>query len=219
MVILNHLVAPDQLKGIRGVIFDCDGVMVDSYDANTYYYNLFKKAFGLPEMDDREKAYVHAHNVYESIAHILPKDKLDEAYEMRKGIDYRDMITRSKPEKGLYRLVHWLKANGFGVAVNTNRNNTMEMLLDHLGLTECFFPVMTTAKVSSPKPHPEGVYRILTAWDIKPWEAVYIGDSDLDQITARASGTRFLAYKNESLEADLHVPDLVTLWIALKKLY
>ena len=219
MTILNTLVAPDQLKGLRGVIFDCDGVMVDSLGGNTFYYNQFKKAFGLPEMNGQEKAFVHAHNVFESIAYIVPKDKLEQAYEIRKGFDYRKVLPHLKPEPGLHRLVHWLKSKGFKVGINTNRSDTMDMLLDHLGLADCFFPVVTSTKIANPKPHPEGVNRILYSWGMKAHEVAYIGDSHLDEGTARASGTKFLAYKNEKLMADLHVFDFITLLTVMKKLY
>lgn len=37
--------------GIAGVIFDCDGVMIDSRTANNIYYNRVLAWFGLPAHD------------------------------------------------------------------------------------------------------------------------------------------------------------------------
>ena len=36
--------------GIAGVIFDCDGVMIDSRAANNVFYNRVLAYFGLPPM-------------------------------------------------------------------------------------------------------------------------------------------------------------------------
>ena len=35
---------------LRGVIFDCDGVIIDSKEANTTFYNSVLHHFGLPSM-------------------------------------------------------------------------------------------------------------------------------------------------------------------------
>jgi FMN phosphatase YigB (HAD superfamily) len=51
------------------------------------------------------------------------------------------------------------------------------------------------------------VHRILDAWGLKKGEAAYIGDSQVDRITARMAGVRFWSYGDPGLQADLHIPD------------
>jgi phosphoglycolate phosphatase-like HAD superfamily hydrolase len=58
---------------------------------------------------------------------------------------------------------------------------------------------------------------ILDAWGLAPGEVVFVGDSDVDEKTSRNSGVPFWAYKNQDLDADLHVPDFPTLLRALKR--
>ena len=56
---------------LKLVIFDCDGVMFDSKDANRKYYNLLLEQFGHPLMNEEEEDYVHSHNVFDSVSHIF----------------------------------------------------------------------------------------------------------------------------------------------------
>ena len=53
------------------VIFDCDGVMFDSRQANRNYYNHLLARFGRPAMCEEDVAYVHMHTADDSIKHIF----------------------------------------------------------------------------------------------------------------------------------------------------
>jgi phosphoglycolate phosphatase len=203
--------------GIRGFIFDCDGVLVDSMAANMAYYNIFREHFGLPPMSREEELYVHSASNQESLDRILPAEFRAEAEEFRKTLDYRMVLPWLQLETGLTELLTWLSGKGFHMGVNTNRTNTMDMLLEHFGLSGIFDPVIQASCVSRPKPSPEGVLAILDGWRMLPGEAVFIGDSHVDEQTARAAGVRFWAYRNESLLAELHLSDYAELSACLKR--
>lgn len=195
------------LSGIQGVIFDCDGVLVDSMGANVAWYNLFRRHFGLPPMSPEEELYVHSASNKESLDHILPAEFRAKAEEFRLTLDYRQVLPWLKLEKGLVELLGCLRDRGFRLGVNTNRTNTMDMLLEHFGLAGIFDPVIQSICVSRPKPSPEGVFLILEAWGLRPQEVAFIGDSHVDEHTARAAGVRFWAYRNANLCAELHLSD------------
>ena len=59
------------MTALKLVIFDCDGVMFESKDANRKYYNHLLEEFGYPLMDQQEEDYVHSHNVFDSVAFIF----------------------------------------------------------------------------------------------------------------------------------------------------
>lgn len=207
----------DFFTGIRGFIFDCDGVLVDSMAANVAYYNLFREHFGLPPMSRDEELFVHSASNLESLKHILPVDLHAEAEQFGRTLDYRRVLPQLQPEPGLRELLVLLRAEGFRLAVNTNRTNTMPMLLEHFGLDDIFHPVIQASCVSRPKPSPEGVHAILSDWGMLPEETVFIGDSHVDEQTAKAAGVRFWAYRNDRLQAELHLSDYVTLTTSLKQ--
>lgn len=197
--------------GIKGVIFDCDGVLVDSKDSNRMFYNFIRQKLGMLPITPEEEEFVHANAVLISIAHIVPPERLAEAEAARKEIDYSDLLPFTFLEPGLVGLLDSLRDRGLRLGVNTNRTDSMGMLLESFELTEYFSPVVTAGTVKHPKPNPEGVHRILREWNLSRQEVAFIGDSQVDEATARAAGVTFWAYKNPRLAAHLHVDDFEAL--------
>ncbi|GAU09527.1 hypothetical protein DPF_2254 [Desulfoplanes formicivorans] len=196
---------------MRGIIFDCDGVLFDSKEVNRRYYNALRCALGLPELSLAELEYAHMQTVSRALERIIPRDRMQEVHEVRKELSYKDYIPYLKPAEGLYALLDTLRSRGVRMAVNTNRLDTMEVILERFDLSMYFFPVITSARVVFPKPHPEGIHAILRAWKLGREEVRYIGDSKVDEITAIRAGVRFWAYGNEKLMAHRHIADFWTL--------
>jgi phosphoglycolate phosphatase-like HAD superfamily hydrolase len=59
--------------------------------------------------------------------------------------------------------------------------------------------------VKHPKPHPESLIKILDHFELSPQEAIYIGDSQIDESAAKAAGIPLVAYKNPMLSAAYNV--------------
>ena len=54
--------------GLSGLIFDCDGVMVDSRDVNIGYYNLLLREVGKPPITPEQAGYVQMSTANEAVA-------------------------------------------------------------------------------------------------------------------------------------------------------
>ncbi len=193
------------LRRIRGVVFDCDGVLFDSRDVNRHYYNHILLALGRAPMTREDEDYVFMHTVDASLARIIPEELRTEAALVQGHMTYDDFIDRMTPEPGLFELLGALDSLGVRMAVNTNRKNSMEKVLARFELTRFFHPVMTAAKVARPKPDPEGLRRIVEDWGFAAGEMSYLGDSAVDQETTDRAGVPFWAYRNRDLRAQLHV--------------
>lgn len=192
------------LRNTRAVIFDCDGVMFDSRQANIHFYNHLLSRFGLPLMTEDKIDYVHMHTADESIRHIFEGTPYtEEAQAYRWEMDYTPFIEDMVMEPGLKETLQFLKPKS-GLAVATNRSNTIGKVLEVNGLDGFFDIVVSSLDVEKPKPHPESLLKILRFFSIHAREALYIGDSAVDSETARAATVPFVAYKNRSLEADFH---------------
>ncbi len=207
----NEKYLKDKICKLKGVVFDCDGVLIDSRDSNIRYYNFVKEKLGLPLMNEDEIEYVHTHTVYESIKYIVPEDRLEEALEVVKNIPYNEILKLIKLENGVMEFLELLKKLNIKCAVNTNRTTTMDAIMDKFGLKGYFFPVVTANIIKHPKPHPESIRFILNTWGFKPEEVVYIGDSKVDEETAKNGNIDFWSYKNFDLNANLYIPDYRTL--------
>lgn len=192
----------------RAVVFDCDGVMFDSRQANILYYNHMLQHFGLPPMTNAAKDFVHSHTADESVRHIFDgtpyvKEALDYRWEM----DYTPFIQDMIMEPGLKELLEWLKPR-FGLGVATNRSTTIGEVLKTHGLIEFFDIVVSSLDVEHPKPHPESLVKILDFFRLQPDRLIYVGDSSVDEETARRAGVPLIAYKNKRLKACRYIEDL-----------
>ena len=192
---------------IKVIVFDCDGVMFDSKPANRVYYNHVLSHFGKPEMDEDELEYVHANNVTNCMAHIFrnhPDIDKDEIETFRNNLDYTTFLSHFRIEDDLIEFLETIQGK-YHIAISTNRSDTMGLLLDTFKLTHFFGKVMTAINATKPKPAPDGMLEILDFYECGPEEAIFIGDSIVDYHHAIASGVKLIAFKNRSLQTDLHV--------------
>lgn len=219
MAIANQLMNPSLLEGLKCIVFDCDGVLIDSLKANIKYYGDIKARLGLPALTQSEIHFVHTRTHKHAIEHIVPAERLDEAWAAAKGYDSSSLVSYLKRSEGVREFLWWLRDAGFRLAVNTSRTDTMDFILKLMDLEGFFHPVITSAKVVVPKPHPEGMHMIMKAHGLSPNEVAYIGDSHVDEKTAKAAGVRFWAYRDQSLQAQVHIEDFWEIKAAMQRVY
>jgi len=198
-------------RKIRCVIYDCDGVLFDSFEANTKLYNDLCAWVGRGPLSEEEMQYVHIHTVFEAIHFIFGKENGLEkkALEILKErqVDLRNYVEYLKMEPHLFQTLESLKERGILRVINTNRTTSMKHVIERFNLGPYFEMVVTALDVKNPKPHPESIEKIIEAFKLKKEEAVFIGDSEVDKQTAESSGVRFIAYKNREIANDLYIED------------
>lgn len=193
------------LNILKAVIFDCDGVMFDTAEANKKFYNELLEYFGKAELTDKQFIKVHMFTVFQALEYLFPEmETLDKVYKRIKKIGYNKFIKYMRMETGFKKLLSELKNNGYIRGVATNRTDTMDKVLNDNNLTNDFDIVVTAADVESPKPAPDQLIKIMNHFDIKKDEILFIGDSEYDELAASNAGTLFAAFKNSSLKADFH---------------
>lgn len=193
----------------RCVIYDNDGVLFDSIESNRKLYNDLCLSMGRDPLKEEEVQYIHSHTVYEAIHFLFGHDEGLEkkVRESMKQIDLRQYIVYLKMEPFLLHMLNLLKGNGIFRAINTNRTTSMPHIMERFGLGPFFDMVVTALDVENPKPHPESIEKILQRFNLKKDEAVFVGDSEVDQQTAKSAGIQFIAYKNREVANDLLIED------------
>jgi phosphoglycolate phosphatase len=196
------------VKNIKVVAFDCDGVMFDTTRSNKAYYNQLLDRFDQPALTDEQFRFVHMHTVDGSLDYLFPDKNMRRKVEaVRKEMNYSSLIQYMEIEPHLKPLINKLRPE-YNTAVVTNRSDTMNGVLFEHDLEGYFDIVISALDVTNPKPHPEGLLKILSHFNLKSHEAVYIGDSELDETAARESGIPLIAYNNPSLSAWFHIQSL-----------
>ena len=196
------------MKNIKIVAFDCDGVMFDTKESNTAYYNQILGHFGRPAMTTEQFAYCHSHTADQSIAKLFDdEESFRAAQSYRKSMSYLPFLKYMEIEPYLKPLIETLRPR-YKTAIATNRSDTMDCVISEHGLEGYFDLVVCSNDVDHPKPHPDQLIKILEHFGIEPCDSLYVGDSELDEIAAKAAGVPFVAYKNRSLSADFHIQSL-----------
>jgi phosphoglycolate phosphatase len=196
------------MKNIKIVAFDCDGVMFDTTESNTAYYNQILDHFGQPALTAEQFAYCHSHTADQAIANLFPDEEgFRAAQAYRNQMSYIPFLKYMEMEPYLKPLIQRLRPR-YKTAIATNRSDTMDRVISEHGLDGYFDLIVCSNDVDHPKPHPDQLVKILEHFGIAPCDSLYVGDSDLDEIAAKAAGVPFVAYKNRSLSADFHIQSL-----------
>ena len=196
------------------IIYDCDGVLFDSLEANGRLYNHIATSMGRSPLTNDEHRYCHTHTVFESIRYMFPNDKAQERRAvdfLKKEIDFKDFIKYLKMEPNLLETLNILKNMGKKRAISTNRTTSMKYIMEKFNLSPYFDMVVTALDVAKPKPDPESDEKILKELKVNRDRVLYVGDSEVDKGTAISSGVRFISYKNRILEADALIEDHLAL--------
>ena len=183
---------------VKGVIFDCDGVMFESRQANLAYYNDILAFFGEEPVTeaDRERADLcHTAASPEVLLTLLGRERGEKALEYAQSIDYRKFIPFMTPEPHLYDVLSSL-AEELPLAVATNRGSSMPEILVHFDLSEYFTTVITSRDVERPKPHPDMLLLAVERLGIPIENLLFVGDSVYDRAAAKSAGMPFVAYKS-----------------------
>ena len=204
-------------KEIKAVIYDCDGVMFDSFEANLAFYVMVMEHFGKPPLDRKDADTMRVLHTYcnrDVLAYLFDgDDRLADVRAFSATIDYRKLFPLMLVEDGLRETLDALEGR-VQLAVCTNRASSMDILLESFGLERYFSCVMTAGRVTNPKPHPEPLLKVLDHYGIAADEALFVGDSDVDRQAADAAGVPFVAYRGDMpaiARIDKHV-DLLSLF-------
>lgn len=194
------------MNALKAIVFDCDGVLFESRNANLAYYNAILEQFGAETVssDDSEKAHLcHTAASPQVLEVLLGPERAGDALAFAATLDYSRFIPYLTPEPGLREALIDL-ATDFSLAVATNRGCSASELLRHFRLKQFFAAVVTSKDVARPKPWPDMLEEAGRRLGCRPQNMIFIGDSLLDHQAARGAGMRFVAYR-QNLNGDFRV--------------
>jgi HAD superfamily hydrolase (TIGR01509 family) len=190
------------LTGIKAVIFDMDGVIIDS---EPLWRRVMVQSFteaGIPFTEDhcrittglrfREVAayWFTKHN----ISHI-PIPEFDELVIKRLS---ELIIREGAAMKGVNKALDLLKEKGYKIAIGTSSNNAfMNTVVDALQIRHYFNTLCSAEHMAYGKPHPEVFLTCAANLNTDPRECLVIEDSINGIIAAKAAQMKVVAIPDE----------------------
>jgi phosphoglycolate phosphatase len=175
------------------VIFDADGVLFDSTESNTAYYNAIFARVGEPPMspvEEKAGVFMSAPQVFELRA-AGDQELIMRMREVARAMDATPFFHLLRPFPELRSFLLEIKRR-YRIGLATNRSATMPTIIDYLGLTGVFDAVASVRDKVNPKPAPDILELCLKRARVAPPHAVYVGDSETDRIASAAARLNFI---------------------------
>ena len=195
---------------MKAVLFDLDGVLVNSLECWLRSFNETLKKYGFGEVSKERfgKEYwgQSTESCFKSLG--LGENAAEYCYLMQ--LKHIDEI---KVPKGLREILKLIKSEvKVGLVTNTPRKNT-EKILERFRLGDCFDVVITGDNVAEKKPCPEMVLRACELLGVEPGETLVVGDTEADVRAGKSAGCQVAGMK---VPADFTISDLSELISILK---
>lgn len=142
------------------VLFDMDGVIVDSNPYHKLAFQAFLKQYNISLTDDELKMHVYRRTNNEGMPYIFKRELPSEELLARaneKEAMFREIYQSDiKPIAGLIPFLQSLKANGVQIAVGTAApTENLDFILDALKIRSYFDALLDSSFVTHGKPNPE----------------------------------------------------------------
>ncbi|MCW4013107.1 MAG: HAD family hydrolase [Candidatus Bathyarchaeota archaeon] len=169
-------------QGIKLVIYDLDGVLIDSNKAILESFRRTFEEIGEPFQPEMILSRI-GHGLYQIFMDILPETYDDRLEELRQTYIKHFQSLDIKYTKLLDEVPETLgeiKKLGYMQALATNKTVTeAERILGELGVSEYFDLMAGFMTVSRAKPEPDMILYLLDNLEVEPDEAVFIDDTNV----------------------------------------
>ena len=177
----------------KTVIFDLDGTLLNTLDdlADSTNYALSK--FGYPTRTIEEVRQFVGNGVAKLIERAIPDGKNNPNFEKCLSIfkeNYaQNMYNKTAPYNGIIEMLSNLKSKGIKIAVVSNKFDlaVKELCKKYFEGFIDFAAGENESQGIKKKPAPDTVISVLNEFNFAPEDAVYVGDSDVDIMTAKNS--------------------------------
>ncbi|GAB1338671.1 HAD-IA family hydrolase [Streptomyces sp. E-15] len=190
-------------RDVRAVVFDLDGVLVDSFEVMRHAFTVAYREVVGDGPAPFEEYNRHQGRYFPDIMRImgLPLE-MEEPF-------VRESYRRAHEVRlfdGVVELLRELRERGVRTAVATGKSGPRaRALLDQLAVRDLFDHVVGSDEVPRPKPAPDIVLRALDLLQAAPEEALMVGDAVTDLTSARGAGVAAVA----AIWADVDEAELI----------
>ena len=181
---------------IKAIVFDLDGTLLDTLEDLSKSVNFALKTLQFPTISLNQTRLYIGNGTSMLMKRAMPKDINEETYNEgfklfseHYNIHYNDC---THPYENIDKLLVKLKDDGYKLGVLSNKLDDKAKLLIEKHLPNLFDAVQGTYLNLPKKPDPIITKMPLKTLDVLPSEALYIGDTEVDEECAKLGGMYFL---------------------------
>jgi|Napbiome12C3dose_1001474.scaffolds.fasta_scaffold00001_41 HAD superfamily hydrolase (TIGR01509 family) len=201
---------------IKAVIFDMDGLMVNSEPIQSKAFEFVIRQYG-------KIPIFNANGMIQTVG-ITAKDswvRLKKALGIEADLDtlvrekeeaYQKLIkTDLQPQEGLIPLVELLKEKGLKRAIASNAPlNTIILVLESLKLSQDFGVIVSGTTVPKGKPHPDIFLQAAKQLEVRPEDCLVLEDAESGVEAGKRAGMKVIAVPNQYTRShDFSKADLI----------
>ena len=201
---------------IKLIIFDFDGVIIDSTKANIQIANLILKKNGKPKLTKSQEIDANTLTTRDFFNKYSSDIGVEEVLKSVEPLLMKH-YSRLKLNKNALPMLEFLNGR-YKLAIATNRGKETFQILNRLKIKKYFDYVVTCADVRRPKPDPEAIINVLKHFKFKASAALYVGDTYFDSEAAQKADVASIIYKNKKAGGDYIINDLLDIKIIFNKL-
>jgi len=196
------------LTGIRLIIYDLDGVLVDTSDAICLSFNAALENTGEPPRSDEEIRRMIGVPLDEMYRKVLPRERwvlIEGCFKRYREAFMNISLKHTRILDGVEATLTHFEDEGLQQCLATNKSTPeAEKILAHLGIDGYLDLIVGYDDVPNPKPSPDMILLALDAMGVKPGEAVLAEDSPTGLAAGKAAGVFTVAvatgfYSQETL--------------------
>ncbi len=174
------------------IIFDLDGTLTDTLGDLTNSVNFALREFGFPERTlDEVRSFVGngvRRLVYSSVPENTDEETAEKCLSVFKEYYKNHSLVETKPYDGIIPMLETLKKQGIKTAVVTNKMHEAAEEIVRIFFDGLIDITLGQVDGVAQKPQPDGIYHVLEKLGVSKEKAVYVGDSEVDCITAKNAG-------------------------------
>ena len=179
----------------QAVLFDLDGTLLDTLADLAEASNRVLAGRGLKPYPVEDYRYFVGNGVRHLLECILPRPLREKEEEIEAAIaafqqEYaKNWQEHTKAYQGIAELLDYLSANGYRLAVLSNKPQHFTELCVHTLLADWHFDSVLGQREGIPrKPHPAGALETARVLGLPPSAILYAGDTGVDMRTAQQAG-------------------------------
>lgn len=188
---------------IKAVIFDLDGLMVDTEPLHSEAFRLVIEEYGgKPVYHQTGLVQVAGIRGVENLRILKEKYEITESVEVlriKKLAAYQKILKENniKPRPGLIKLIKSLLSQKLKIAIASNSAKAnVYLILQKINLFQSFTTIVGVEDVKKGKPYPDLYLETASRLQVEPENCLALEDSETGVSAAKAAGMKVIAIPN-----------------------